>query len=575
MRSIPRTTVLCTATVVALTGCFSRDVRDSIDAQRTVVQAAIERPAITNNREPVQSTDRLYIPLRKVVVGQGRSAWLVSKKLSVDLDSPVPLSAVLRMIGDQGVNITSDLPLDSYTWSGKITGADSETALRMILGGAGLDYDVDDVRRLVTVRPVRSRTWTLNLGNRTTKFSSGGQNAVGLTDTDTNVTAAGGTGGMGNTYNNAARSGGASEGARITSEDNFWKSLRDELDNRLQVRIPGGSVMSAAVPAGAPAGAPSAARAGDDTRKIGTYALNPETGAVTVSAPQWVLSDLDGYMARVQAMYNAEITFTGELLMVTRNRSDSEGLDVSAFGNFARNRFGAVIQNNALGGVTLSFPNGANNLASVAAEGQSVPGALMGIASPADSLQLFNAWLSEVGRVSVVQRPVITTTSGVPAEFSKESTTYFNLVSQETAAGGISGAVSATRNTLQSKTFGTQLTINPRYDYGTGLIRAHIKLSHVLPNGQLLVNQTINVGDSFKTIGTPIPLDTKHAYSGEALLRDGDLVIIGGQSEESESLTENGLPARDGTLSGIFGKKNANRDYATYYFALRVSIKAR
>jgi len=541
MRSLPRTTALCAATVVALTGCFSRDVRQSIDEQRSVVQAAIDRPAITNNRESVQSTDRLYVPVRKVVIGQGRSPWLVSKKLSVDLDSPVPLSAVLRMIGDQGVNITSDLPLDSYTWSGRVTGADSETALRMILGGVGLDYDVDDVRRLVTVRPVRSRTWTLNLGNRTTKFSSGGQNAVDLTNSDTNVTAAG-AGGMGNAYNNTGRAGGYAEGASITSEDNFWKSLRDELDNRLQVRIPGGSAMPAAMPAGAPV-AP-AARAGDDTRKIGTYALNPETGAVTVSAPQWVLSDLDGYMARVQAMYNAEITFTGELLMVTRNRSDSEGLDVSAFGNFARGRYGAVIQNNALGGVTMSFPNGASNLASVAAEGQSVPGALLGIASPADSLQLFNAWLSEVGRVSVVQRPVITTTSGVPAEFTKESTTYFNLVSQETAAGGISGAVSATRNTLQSKTFGTQLTINPRYDYGTGLIRAHIKLSHVLPNGQLLVNQTINVGDSFKTIGTPIPLDTKHAYSGEALLRDGDLVIIGGQSEETEyPHRERGYPA--------------------------------
>ena len=571
MRSTPRTTALCVATVVALTGCFSREVRQSIDEQRGVAQAAIERPAITNNREAVQATDRLYVPVRKIVVGQGRSPWLVSTKLSVDLESPVPLSAVLRMIGDQGVNITSDLPLDSYTWSGKITSADSETALRMILGGAGLDYDVDDVRRLVTVRPVRSRTWTLNLGNRTTKFSSGGQNAVDLTDADTNVTAAG-AGGMGNAYNTAARSGSTGEGARITSEDNFWKSLRDELENRLQVRVPGANAMTNAAPGGTPA---AAGRAGDDTRKIGTYALNPETGAVTVSAPQWVLADLDGYMARVQAMYNAEITFTGELLMVTRNRSDSEGLDVSAFGNFARNRFGAVIQNNALGGVTLSFPNGANNLASVAAEGQSVPGALIGIASPADSLQLFNAWLSEVGRVSVVQRPVITTTSGVPAEFSKESTTYFNLVSQETAAGGISGAVSATRNTLQSKTFGTQLTINPRYDYGTGLIRAHIKLSHVLPNGQLLVNQTINVGDSFKTIGTPIPLDTKHAYSGEALLRDGDLVIIGGQSEESQSLTENGLPAKDGALSGIFGKKSASRDYATYYFALRVSVKAR
>lgn len=566
---------LCAAIAFSLTGCFSREVRRSIDEQRVETKAAFERPAITNERATVQSSERLYVPVRKVTMAQGRSAWLTSQRVTLSLDTPVPLTTVLRSISDQGVNLTSDLNLSGYSWSGQVTAADSETALRIVLGGIGLDYDVDDVRRLVTIRPVRSKTWTLNLGNRSTKFSSGGQNAVGLTESDTSVTNAGsGTGGgMASNFNSLGRSGGGEEeGAKITSEDNFWKSLQTELDARLQVRLPnaGGAALAAATPA-----VPGTPSVDEGVKKIGSFALNPETGAVTVSAPQWVLRDLDGYMARVQAMYNAEITFTGELLMVSRSRTDSEGLDVSAFASFAKGRYGAVIRNNALGGVTLSFPEGASNLANVVAEGQSVPGALIGIASKADSLQIFNAWLSAVGRVSVVQRPIITTTSGVPAEFSKQSTSYFNLISQDVAAGGISGAVSATRNTLQSKTFGTQLTINPRYDYGTGLIRAHIKLNHVLPNGQQSVNQTINVGDSFRTIATAIPLDTKHSYSGEALLRDGDLVVIGGQNEESQSLDENGLPAKQGTISGIAGKKSARRDEATYYFALRVSVKAR
>lgn len=573
---IRHTFALCAGLVVALSGCFSRDVRQSIDEQRATAQAAFERPAIINERTTIQATDRLYIPVRKVVAGQGRSSWLTNNcRLTLDLQNAVPLTTVLRTITEQGVNIATSMPLDGYSWSGQVTAADCETVLRMVVGGVGLDYDVDNERRLVSVRPLRSRTWTLNLGNRSTKFSSGGENAVGLTDNDTSVTNASNGSGMGSNYSAINRSGTSGDnGAKITSEDNFWKSLEKELDARLQVRIPGTAHRLAAIgPAQAPA--PAGAAADADLQRVGSYALNPETGAVTVSAPHWVLTDLDGYMARVMAMYNAEITFTGELLMVSRNRSDSEGLDVSAFGNFAKGRYGAVIQNNALGGVTLSFPEGASNLANVVADGQSVPGALLGIASPADSLQIFNAWLSQVGRVSVIQKPVITTTSGVPAEFSKEQPTYFNLVSQDVAAGGISGAVSATRNTLQSKTFGTQLTVNPRYDYGTGLIRAHIKLNHVLPNGSQTVNQTINVGDSFKSISTTIPLDIKHSYSGEALLRDGDLVVIGGQTEESQSLTENGLPGKEGTVSGIFGKKASNREYVTYYFALRVSVKAR
>lgn len=34
-------------------------------------------------------------------------------------------------------------------------------------------------------------------------------------------------------------------------------------------------------------------------------------------------------------------------------------------------------------------------------------------------------------------------------------------------------------------------------------------------------------------------------------------------------------PGVKGAISGIFGTKNVSREYATYYFALRVSIKAR
>lgn len=565
------------AVAFALSGCFSHTVRKEIDQQERDVRTSLDRPAITNERTNVQVSDKLYIPVRRVTATTARSAWLTGRPMTVDLDAPVPLSAVLRMFAEQGVNIVADMPLDSYTWSGKISQADPETALRMVLGGVGLDYDIDDQRRLVTVRPVRSKSWTLNLGNRKTTYASGGTNRASLSQSDTDVTAAG-SGGMSNNYNSGVRNtSDSNNGTSISSDDDFWKSLREELDNRLQVRIPPSNMQGGLNAAAAPGTAPRAAASGGqgDRQWIGSYSVNPETGAITVSAPHWILSDLDKYMARVQAMYNAEITFTGELLMVTRSRSDSEGLDISAFGNFASGRYGAVIQNNALGGVTMSFPSGANNLANVVAGGQQVPGALIGVASPADALQVFNAWLSEVGRVSVVQKPVITTTSGVPAEFSKKSPTYFNLVSQEAAAGGISGAVSATRNTLQVKTFGTQLTINPRYDYNTGIIRAQIALNHILPAGTQVINQTISAGEKFETVPTRIPLGTEMAYSGEALLRDGDLVIIGGQNEETGALTENGLPGVKGAISGIFGTKNVSREYATYYFALRVSIKAR
>lgn len=581
---------------LALGGCMSTEVRKEIDGHEREVRTAFAQRPVAAADPVVQANDRLYIPVRRVklTAGQQRSPWLASKRISLGLDNPVPLSTVLRMVNEEGVNVVSDQSLDGYTWSGRISNADLDTVLRVVLGGVGLDYEVDDGRQLVTVRPVRARTWTLNVGPRSTTFASGGANATALNANDTDITNAS-NGGMGGGRNLAGMgsSGGqeSGTGARIYAADNFWQSLTRELDNRLQVRLRSeqgsiagqGSSPTAVVPAAAPitgGAAAGAAPSGDSSGGqgartwIGSYAINPETGSVTVSGPAWLLSDLDTYFMKVQAMYNASITFKGELLMVSRKRSDTEGLDVTSFAKFASGRYGAVIQNNALGGVTVSMPSG-GGLPSVSAGAQTVGGALIGITSAADSLQVFNSWLSEMGRVSIVEEPVVTTTSGVPAEFSNKTPTYFNLVTQETSSGGISGAVSATKNTLQSKSFGTQLTINPRFDYSTGLIRAQINLNHVLPNGFQQINQTISSGNTFNTVPTQIPLDTQMSYNGEALLRDGDLIVIGGLSKENRSLNEDGLPGKKGTISGPFGKKAASRDQQTYYFALRVSVKER
>lgn len=578
---------------LALSGCLSTEVRREIDNQEHEVRSAFAQQPVVPSTHSVQVNERLFIPVRRVklTANQQRSSWLASKRVNLKLDNAVPLSTVLNMVNDEGVNVVSDISLDSYTWSGRINNADLDTVLRVVLGGVGLDYDVDEGRRLVTVRPVRSRTWTLNVGPRSTTFASGGANATSLSANDTDITSAGsgGISGRGMGATSGANGQQAGVGARIYSADNFWQSLRTELDNRLQVRMPAGQGVvagqasgSAAAPL-APApitGGAAVAPAGDTgssqgTRSwIGSYAINPETGSVTVSGPAWVLADLDTYMTKVQAMYNASITFKGEILMVSRKRSDTEGLDISSFAKFASGRYGAVIQNNALGGVTVSMPNG-GGIPSVSAGAQTVGGALIGVTSAADSLQVFSAWLSEAGRVSIVEEPVVTTTSGVPAEFSNKSPVYFNLVSQETASGGIGGAVSATRNTLQSKSFGTQLTINPRFDYSTGLIRAQINLNHVLPNGTQEIKQTINSGDSVTTIPTTVPLGTEMAYNGEALLRDGDLIIVGGLNKQNRTLSEDGLPVGRNPLSVITGKKAAARDQQTYYFALRVHVEER
>jgi len=175
-----------------------------------------------------------------------------------------------------------------------------------------------------------------------------------------------------------------------------------------------------------------------------------------------------------------------------------------------------------------------------------------------------------------VQKPMITTTSGVPGVFSKKLITYYNTVSQQAAAGGTGSAATATTNILNQVELGTDLRINPRIDIASGLVRAQISLNQAIQSGSLTIQQTVNNGVSVSSIPTTIPLITKQNVSAEVLLRDGDLVILGGQQEENLQTNSNGLPGDEGPVSGgVLGVRNATSDIQTYYFAMRVSVKKR
>lgn len=602
-------------------GCMSHGVRKEIDRNETDARQKVEVLAARNTSSRVTEVSSLIVPVAKIPKTQtDGAAWLRAKRLNLDLKEPVPLATILQMLADRGVNLVVSVPqLENYSFAGTVTQGDAETVLRVVLGSVGLDYETDDTRQLVTVRPMASKTWVINLGNRQTSYTSGsgvgqGRNAgsqssnsnmgggngslnnmgsggnqngsgFGASTGAGNGSTFGGNGGNGGNQGSALANNTGMNGTGIQTRDDFWGSLAVELQNRLSILAAdqGGGQLSQqpmqmpAVPGGytpiQPPSMPGNSNGQNARKQIGTFALNPETGAITVQAPHWVLSDLDKYFAQVQRMYNADISFQGEVLLVTHTRTDSEGLDVSSFGKFASGRYGAIVSNNALGGVTVNFADG--NIPNVVAGAQPVAGALMGVASAADGLQVFNAWLSEVGRVSVMQRPVMTTTSSVPAEFRREFNRCFNTISQEVASGGVGNAALGTTNTLQCKDFGIALTINPRYDLSANLVRAQISLNHILPAGEQIIQQTISSGDNVRAVPTRIPLETRASYSGEALLRDGDLIVIGGQTEDSSSLDENGLPGQQGTLSGIFGSKRANRETKTYYFALRVSVKPR
>lgn len=623
-----------TAFSVLLVGCgtVNTEVRGEIDRLQSERKTVISSPVKIAKESRVSEVRGTFMPVTAVKSAR-KGEWLQRHKVQLDIRNPTPISAVVAKFADQGINISSDLPLDSYTYTGKVNLTDGETALKAVLGSVGLDYQVDDVRKLVLIKPMASRSWYISIGNRKSTYATDGQGQAGISNqassgigsnagsngsnngigantggTNANSPTAGSSANNGNgdtasgTNGQNASSSNAS-GTGVAASDDFWTSLSRELVNRLTVMIPrtrsmpgqgGGSMNFPQMPAPLQPNPPLMASMNQNMgglgqglndsnngdiylkRQIGTFSLNPETGAITVQAPHWVLAELDTYIGRVQDMYNTDISFMGEVVLVTSNRSDSEGFDIAAFSKWAGGKYGAVVSNNALGGVTMSMPSG-GGIPAVQAAAQAVAGPLLGVTyrGANNALDIFNAYLSEIGKVSVIQRPLVTTTSGVPGVFSKKYDDYYNTVSQQAASGGTGSAATATQNVLVKVELGTELRINPRIDISTGLIRAQLTLNQSIKSGVKNVPQTITFGNNATTVNSVIPLITKQAINGEVLLRDGDLIVVGGQTEDNSSADENGLPGQDGPLGGVLGIKKASRGAQTYYFALRVVVNKR
>lgn len=624
------------AAVFLLAGCASQtrviqqDAQDAHDSARAHLSSPAPQAHDPVNK--VRFSDNVVLPVVEVAA-EVEDNWLSKKHLQLKNDKrrPLSLQEIVKMCFDQGIYITSaQLSLDQYTYSG-LGFADMgvEAGLRIILGPMGLDYDLDEKTKTIVIRPMASRTWYLNVGNRRTSFGSnsassgavgiataggvtgqqgqtgqgqqqGGQGGSGQS-TQSQTSGAQGQNGQSQGATVAQSSASAPAGTSISSTDDFWGSLRAELTSRLEVLLPNqnpaqdnaNQPQGQVVPAIAPLGTPNMVMPGQQAqnampgsgnqpggatdlftrKKVGTFALNPETGAITVQAPSWVLNDLDKYLSRVRDMYNSLISFNGEIVMVTTDDNASEGLDISSFARFAKARYGLAYSNNALGGVTVNF-SGNSLIPSISSNNAPISNTLLGVVSPLDGLQVFNNYLRNYGTVKIIQKPLVAVPSGVPGEFSKTVTRYFNSVSQNTASGGIGQASVGTQNTLTPVDFGTSLRIYPRLDVSTNLIRAQITLNQTIQSGTQTVQQSLNSGNNVVPVSQPIPIVTRLLYQGEALLADGDLIVVGGQTDDETDSTDGGVPGlKDGILSPIFGQKSSVKRFGTYYFAVRVSVQ--
>ena len=486
---------------------------------------------------------------------QKDTKWL-DKRISLSILEPLSAKALVKMLTSHGLTITSNLPLEGYLYSGfGVKNVPVETALQVFFGSLGLDYEIDYELKTISIIPMPWKTFMVNIGNRSSSYVTGKGSVDGAAgeSSDSDSTEEGAQ------YDTDTLSTG--ESISIEIKNDFWESIENSLSQRLKILVPKTSKSN---------GFDSVQGKDDDQLfkevKIGRYALNPEVGSIQVQAPRQVLKEIEAYIEEINRKNNTQIHFQGKLYLVTADDVNNRGFDFSALKEIVSGY--DFIVNNAAGNITISSnDDGIAQLTS----GFAGNNGLFGIKS--DSLQIFHAFLTENTNVAVLQEPMLTTSSGAPVKFQKFETIPYNSVSQTTSSGTGDAQV-GTQNEIVFVQYGIKLSINPLYDPEKNIVRAQISWEQSLERGSRTINQYLNSDSgSIQEVPTVIPNILESTYSGEALLKDGDLIIIGGQKESLTSLSDQGTTGlKDTFLGPLLSKKRGVDTDVVFYFALQVKI---
>jgi|TARA_Y100001951_G_scaffold51203_1_gene40446 hypothetical protein len=581
---------------VALAGCTTPTGEFSTTTNRHEEQLQAWQQQM--DRQPESRVRITDVPGVGERINLERHRWLKDKRVSLVLgkgQTGITGHTLAQMLRDQGIQVMSTLPLDGYKYNGfGVNQVDGETAIRLLFGPMGLDYEISDEGQYVVIMPNRARTFYVKLGERITEYQSG-------TMTGNIGSEGGGSGGSSSSGTTGSEASlGVSTGldtgtGRVSINGDFWANLKEELSSMMKQCVPDAVAPSSiptlanlpglsgvtGMPQGGPFGAQmgqvgqAPAAAGNSTycteQVMGTVTVNPSTGAVTVQAPHWIADAVEKYIEGVKDDNSVTLVYEGMLIAVTSSKQRQEGIDLQGFASFANGELGMTITNNALGGVTVSG-------------GQAVPGTeavagtMLGVQKLAGNpAQAFLAYLEANSEFSIMQRPLVAVTNGVPGEFGQYDTLFYNQISQQASASTGDGAVVGTTNELVPFKVGNLLRIVPYYDAETGYVRSPITFSQSVQTGTYESIQFITGADgSIQNIPSEIPLIRDSNYSGEVMMRDGDMMIIGGQISEQGDSSGSGIPgfnARNNPLSALMGQKRHSDSRSTYYLALTLKVR--
>ena len=183
-------------------------------------------------------------------------------------------------------------------------------------------------------------------------------------------------------------------------------------------------------------------------------------------------------------------------------------------------------------------------------------------------LQVFNAYVQSRNNAKTLERPFVTTTSGVPGQFNISRTVLLENFQSQTNSTE-SGSTTSSNNALIPIDFGTSLKILPRYNPKKELVRAQVELTQVVQNGTGTIQQVVNGELGARVVTTDYPIQEFVEIKGEIVGKNGSMVILGGRELVSYNNDNGGATGlKDSVVGGVFGKSAQTVTRQKYYLVL-------
>jgi type II secretory pathway component GspD/PulD (secretin) len=582
---------LVVITVLILSGCAQKNenkaplskraqtINDTQEKMRRMMEGdnaksyvLLEKPRVVPKAIPKQS-----LALEKL------------SKLKLDLlvgSKAISLKEVSRALEKQGLRISSRVNSDRYLYDGfSVRKTDALTLLEIISSTTNLDFEINETSSgevYITWVPLIAESYKLNIGPRDNSLnmsaSTGGNSSGSSQDSsssgDSSATSSSTSNDSGSASNETGGSNNSST-ASLSYVDSYWKTLKAELEALMIRPIP---IMNDTRNGQQTQGVPNLSgnlpqpimnnisQSGNEDMfrevKIGRVVVNESTGNVTVMAPKTIRNQIINYLKQEDAELNTMVVVRAQVLIVNDSDNKTQGIDWSAIGTNGSDEF--LVSNDVFGNVTI---NTAEDVLSTIAQG-AISNTFLGYRNADKTIQAFLANLNSLTNTKTLQMPVAQTTSGVPVTLSVTEEEYQILVSTSEGISEGGAVTGGATNNLVTFTFGTNIQLVPRYDPQRQFIRTRVNLDIQLKRGVDLQNQVINTRGDVQQI--ELPLRGSVSYQGEALIKPGQVVVLGGQRAQTIQKTDSGLTFLKDIpfLGAFFGSESETETESTYYLLL-------